>query len=440
MRKYALIFTVIFAFIVFPSFQSNFFGTKPPKAKYVFLLIGDGMGINQVYLTNEYQKQTGGAELNIFQLPVFGLMTTHPIEKGVITDSGAGGTAIACGEKTKNGMIGLDSSKTRNFVSVAEVMRDKNFPVGIITSVGINHATPASFFGHRAHRGMYDDLVKDMIASDFEYFAGGGVITSNKLNPDSARNVLIQDITKAGYSLIANQEQKDLLKKSEKVFVCDTSIKGTGDALYNFMDPKKPQFSLAEMLQMGIDKLFNKDGFFFMVEGGKIDWSSHSNDATAVIYETLAFDEAVKVALDFYRKYPDETLIIVTADHETGGLGWGYRETKYANYSYKLMQQKLSVDALTDSLKTKNQAESKDFILKYTGVEVPQEILENSDHKKLAAYAVAEINKSAGIGWTTGSHTGTPVGVYAIGAGAEKFEGRIDNTDIKPLILQSLVK
>jgi alkaline phosphatase len=440
MRKILMITLVLMAILVFPSFQSKFHGTQPAKAKYVFLLIGDGMGINQVYLANEYQKQIGGQELSILSLPHFGLMTTSTVDPGVITDSGAGGTAIACGEKTKSGVIGMDSSKTRNLVSVAEVMQNKKYPIGIITSVGINHATPASFFGHRAHRGMYDDLVKDMTASGFEYFAGGGVITNNKLNPDSARKVLINDIVTSGYTLVANQNQKALIKNAAKVFVCDTSVYGTSDALYNVMDPKKAQFTLSEMLQMGIDKLFNKNGFFFMLEGGKIDWSSHSNDAMAMIHEVIDFDNAIKVALDFYKKYPNETLIIITADHETGGLGWGYRETKYYNYSYKLAQQKLSVDALIDSLKTKDAQESKVFVKNYTGIELPEEVLSKGDYAYSAAFAVDAINKMAGIGWTTGSHTGTPVGVYAIGAGAEKFAKRIDNTDIKPFILQSLAK
>jgi len=440
MRKILMITVVIMAILIFPSFQTKFNGAQPAKAKYVFLLIGDGMGINQVYLANEYRKQTGGPQLSILSLPHFGLMTTNTVDAGVITDSGAGGTAIACGEKTKNGVIGMDSSKTRNLVSVAEVMRDKKYPIGIITSVGINHATPASFFGHRAHRGMYDDLVKDMTASGFDYFAGGGVITSNKQNPDSARKVLLNNIMASGYTLVANQNQKNLVKSAAKVFVCDTSVYGTSDALYNVMDPQKAQFSLSEMLEMGIDKLFNKNGFFFMLEGGKIDWSSHSNDAMAMIQEVLDFDNAVKVALDFYKKYPNETLIVITADHETGGLGWGYRETKYNNYTYKLAQQKLSIDALTDSLLSKNAEESRVFVKNYTGIDLPEEVLSKGDYEYTASYAVNAINKMAGIGWTTGSHTGTPVGVYAIGAGGEKFAKRIDNTDIKPFILQSLIK
>ena len=435
----------------------NVKGPKPPK--YVFMLIGDGMGINHLYLANEFAKQTGKPQLNILNFPYFALTTTHPLDTGRITDSAEAGTAIACGRKTRNRAVGMNPDTGEKFVSIAEILHQNDFKIGLITSVGINDATPAVFYGHQKSRRMYSELVEDMVASNFEYFAGGGIISSNKDNPIEARKTIFSKIKDADYTIVADRNRAKEIQNLGKIFVCDTTKK-LGSALPNIIDSIDVQFSLSEMLKLGIEKLFSEKGFFIMLESGKIDWLSHDNDAASVIHEVLDFDKSVKIALDFYKKHPNETLIIVTTDHETGGMSWGNNITNYDNYTYKLQQQKKSVYLIKDSLASMQNAEKQEFIRKNLGFEINiEEYTQNMQLKnaansasamhskkenyqfsvaELANHLIDSLNTSAGISWATHAHSGSPVGTFAIGVGAHEFHGQIDNTEIKPILLKIL--
>jgi alkaline phosphatase len=208
-----------------------------------------------------------------------------------------------------------------------------------------------------------------------------------------------------------------------------------------------------------------------MVEGGKIDWACHSDDAATAIHETIAFDEAIQVALDFYQKHPDETLVIVTADHETGGLALGAAKTKYESYFNFLQYQKVSIDKfstlLTDFSKTLSGNDKTDFnnLLALIsenfglGKEIPiteedksklwlafEKTIKNnaggssmySNFPPISETIVKMVSEKAGVGWTTYAHTGINVPIYAIGPGAELFSGVIDNTDIPEIMLKQL--
>lgn len=396
------------------------------KAKYVFLFIGDGMGINQVFVTEKYNELTKAEPLVFMNNKwAFGLSMTECADSNKITDSGAGGTAIACGERTSFGNIG--EYKGKALESIAEYMHTKmNFKVGIITSVPLNHATPSCFFGHEPTRRNYDNLTNDLIASGFEFFAGGGLQLGNA---DSAKNIyknfdgVIQKLSESNFQMVFSEKQltSTALPLKSRVMVVDTAIRNKQLKLKNcysdernslpcILDEPGCKMKLAAYTESAHNLLMNDNGFFIMVEGGKIDWACHDNDALTAIYEINAFNEAIKKAYEFYLKHPENTLIIITADHETGGMAQGVKpddktpgkKDGYALHIKKLQNQKNSY------------------------------IYTSSD-------SLQKIQKAAKIGWTTGEHSSAPVGVWAIGNGSEKFSGIMKNSDIKERIL-NLVK
>lgn len=412
------------------------------EPKYIFLFIGDGMATPQRMIADEFSRKTGKGQLVINLLP-FHATTRTSSANNLVTDSAAAATAIACGTKTNNGMLGVDPAQKR-LTSVAEEARDKGRKVGIVTSVTLNHATPAGFYGHRKSRSQAYDLGLDLVASHFDFFAGGG-ISKHDRGPKS-----IYDLAKeAGYTITSGREEMKALKPGKKAIAIAASRSSAMP--YDIdRDPACP--SLAEMTEKAIEMLSNSPkGFFLMVEGGSIDWAGHANEAAANLFEVLALDQAVKAAMKFYEKHPDETLIVVTGDHETGGMTMGFAGTGYAIYMERLALQKHSSvkfhRLLAKALKAKPDmtfeevkpllAENYGFIfdskekhpMNITAKEL-QLLQDAFATKKLPQTANIIMSGKAGIGWTSGSHTALPVLTTAIGAGAENFTGFIDNTDI----------
>lgn len=397
------------------------------ELKYVFLFIGDGMGVNQVYLTQKFNEATGGKNLVFLDHSwTFGLSRTECADTNKITDSGAGGTAIACGKRTKYGSIG--EYKGEPLFSMAyDLKKNKQFKVGILTSVPINHATPACFYGHEPTRYNYDNLTKDLLSSGFDFYAGGGFLLGNQ---DTSKNIyksvgqVLSDLTLNKFNLLLNTNNLDAQKASLHLplVVMDTVLRNQqyrvkesdGEEKNSFpfvLDRPETMNWLANYTSLATDLLYNPTGFFIMTEGGKIDWACHSNDALTAIYEVNAFNLAIEKAYQFYKQHPDNTLIVITADHETGGLalGLGYKDygaqraNSYALFVTKLMEQKKS-HIFTDSA---------------------------AMHKALL---------DAQIGWTTNEHTSAPVGVWAIGVGSQEFSGIMRNEEIKEKMLKYVVK
>ena len=304
-------------------------------AKYIFLFIGDGMSLPQRMLAEEFCQSTMGKGLAINSLPKQGYSKTSSLTN-YITDSAASGTAIACGEKTNNGRIGMDAEGKRKLESVAEVAKKNGRAIGILTSITINHATPASFYAHNVSRDNYYDIGVDLVNSGFEYFGGGGL--QGNRNGD---NDLYKIAADKGYTVAYKEEVPKVdLKKADKLFV-----RGHNGALPNAIDKPEDEWGLAEYTQQCIDFLTLKDKpFFVMVEGGNIDHHGHANDAGASLRETMAMDSAVSVIMDFAKKHPNETLVVVTGDHETGGLTLGFANTEYESSIYLLGHQKCSSD------------------------------------------------------------------------------------------------
>jgi alkaline phosphatase len=424
---------------------------KPHAPKYVFLMIGDGMGVAQRqvaerYARMKYPARKGGLVMN--QLPVSGLTTTTEIS-GKVTDSAAAGTALACGFKTVNGALGLAEDLATPLRSVAEDARDIGMKVGIVTSVPIDHATPASFYAKVPKRSMYYEIDEQLAQSNFDYFSGEPMLGRNKAKGKTPPEELAK---KAGYQLVGDRAAFDALKRGEGKVLVEHDLGYAIDG--------KQEVSLADYTRKGIELLDGKTGFFMMVEGGKIDWSGHANDLATNIHETLAFDDAIKVVLEFCRKHPDESLLVVTADHETGGLQLNdgkpqqmvssidAQEFKAAHYVDKVKQWKkggtVTVETAYDRLVksfglTDLTDESESHVRAAIGATLTNEVgdarspeIQKMYGKKNAAVVscLHELAARSGAQWTTFGHTDARVKTTAVGRWADRFGGENDNSDI----------
>lgn len=440
------------------------------QAKYVFYFIGDGMGVNQVQGTELYRGELEGkigiTPIWFTQFPYATTATTFSATNGV-TDSAAAGTALATGNKTQNGTIGMKQDLQTEVSSVAVWAKNKGCRVGVTTSVSVDHATPAAFYAHDPSRGSYYKIGTDLYKAGFDFYAGSDFIDpNNKDNKDGNSENLYTMAEKNGYTIARGY--KDYLKKCKKadkmiLFQSEKASEKDRTAIPYAIDRTKDDLTLADITRSAINFL-SKDlskGFFLVVEGGKIDWACHSNDAATAFHEVADMDEAVKVAYEFYSQHPDETLIVVTADHETGGfvLGTGayklnlqvlknqkvsesgftrilneLRKKYNNNVSWEKVQQALKENfGFWDKVKL-NEKQEERLLAKYNdtfkGKEAKLEKSEYAQDEPLAAEAKRIIDEIALVGWTSGGHSAGYVPVFAIGAGADLFQGRIDNTEI----------
>ncbi len=444
--------------------------------KYIFMFIGDGMGfaqINsaQVYEGNNLSGEVALEKMNFTQFPAAGVATTQD-STSFCPDSASTATSLATGVKTHSGTIGMKVDKTTVVPTIAELLKaQKNMKIGIVSTVTINHATPAAYYSHVESRNSYYDIALQMADSGFDYFGGGSINkpTDKEKDKQSAYEILEEK----GYKIAdTNEEILGLDKNSGKVYAVSPKLQDSGAMPYA-MDTKEDDLQLADYVQKGIDVMDNQNGFFLMAESGKIDWAAHANDAKSVITDVLAFEDAIQVAIEFGKKHPNETLIIVTADHETGGMSIGYAATGYDTAFDILENQKMSYIAFNEligDMKGKDTdgltfEEVMPVITENFGLLAPNDSINDNpmemtagEYKKLKDGFVESmkeektqneettllygsydplsvsithiINNKAGVGWTSYAHTGVPVGVYATGVGARTFNGSYDNTDV----------
>jgi len=382
--------------------------------KNVIFLIGDGMGPNQMLLSAYLE----GRELYIMQMPYTGLAITYSADSNV-TDSAAAGTALASGYKTDNGFIGV-LSNGEVVPTIAEVLAEQGYKTGVIATSRITHATPAAYYGHTNDRDAEQVLAEQLVNSNLTVALGGGW---NYFDPTrrADRKDLISVAKGNGFDYITTKQEL-MAYSGEKVLGLFSS------SHMNSVTERTPaEPLLPEMTAKAIEILSKDDApFFLMVEGSQIDWEGHDNDAFGIWKEAVEFDEAVKVALDFAKENPN-TLVVVTADHETGGLGLstgGYTMDLEMVRNY----QKTTDWVVANS---QNMEELKSNVKEYYGFDLSEEevaYLQATDNK---IEALAEITSArASIGWTTHDHTGALVPVFAFGPGAERFVGIMDNTDL----------
>ena len=441
------------------------FTAQAQQAKYVFYFIGDGMGVNQVNGTEMYlAEQAGriGVEPLLFTtFPAVGIATTYSASNS-ITDSSAAGTALATGSKTYNGAIGVDTNK-ETLQSIAERAKKAGKKVGITTSVSVDHATPAAFYAHQVSRSMYYEIALDLPKAGFDFYAGGGFLKPSTTYDKKDAPSIFPIFEQAGYTVARGlDEYKQKAAQADKMILIQNEDANPSCLPYA-IDRKEGDLTLAQITESAISFLTKgkNKGFFLMVEGGKIDWACHSNDPATAFNEVIDMDNAVKVAYEFYKKHPKETLIVITADHETGGLGLGTRT--YELHLKSLASQKQSQDllstAITDLRKVKGDnvtwEDMKELLGEKMGFwkELPisweqekklRDEFETSfvKHKvvfaeslysktePLAAVAREVMSEIAMVGWTSVNHTAGYVPVYAIGAGAKQFAGKLNNIDI----------
>lgn len=445
------------------------------QAKYVFYFIGDGMGVNQVQGTELFQGEMKGEiaiePLCFTQFPVSTVATTFSATNGV-TDSAAAGTALATGNKTKNGAIGVLKDLETPVNSVAVWAKNSGRKVGVATSVSVDHATPAAFYAHEAGRGSYYNIGADLYAAGFDFYAGSDFMEPDNKKDKSAKN-LYKMADEYGYSIARGYN--DYTKKSAKadkmiLFQSEEASSKDRSAIPYAIDRTEKDLTLEEITRSAIDFL-SKDlskGFFLMVEGGKIDWACHSNDAATAFREVQDLDKAIRQAYEFYKQHPDETLIVVTADHETGGIVLGTGEyrlnlkalenqkmsesgfTKVLNALRKKHKNNVPWEAVKtaltenfgfwDEIKLSEKQEERLISVYENTLKGQNAKMEKSEYARdeaLAAEAKRIVSEIALIGWTSGGHSAGYVPVFAIGAGAENFSGRLDNTQIPALIAKS---
>lgn len=464
------------------------------KAKYIFYFIGDGMSIPQIRIAesakaeasfnaNYYKQVAGTADakvsdntLNIRRLKTSGMATTHAANR-YITGSAAAATALATGYKTSINTISMNAERTQNMQTIAEAAKANGYKVGIITSVSIDHATPACFYAHTKDRSNYEEIGDYLLNSGFDYFGGGSIKNdSYKKSVDEYKKAA----EVAGFKYVSSRADFDALNnKSGRVIATlkkfdNSAADGCSLPYVIDIDEEKAddRIMLSEFTEKGIELLDNSKGFFMMIEGGKIDWTGHANDLVANSYEVISFDKAIGKALEFYEKHPDETLIVVTGDHETGGLTIGFAGTYYETAFGKLSKQDLSYQALGSIVKGWSKKGDVTFddamkiVEERTGLGSKGLKLSEYEMKRLKTafeYSMTGetslskeeqqlfyggydpftvtvthiLNNKAGIDWTSFSHTALPVPVFAIGCGENLFNGFYDNTDIPKKIAQS---
>lgn len=460
--------------------------------KYVFLFIGDGMSYPQIQSTSDYlgalQDEDyfmaqpslednqgavldGPEYLNFMNFKTAGSAVTYD-SNSFAPDSASTATSISTGHKTYSGTINVDTTGTETFETIAEKVHSQlGMKVGIISSVNLNHATPAAFYAHQTSRNNYYEIGLELIDSGFEYFAGGGLKKATGYDKENPIENLYDLAADAGYTVtFTNEDAAAVTADTGKAILIDENL-ADSDAMAYELDRTEDMWALSDYVEKGIEVLDNENGFFMMCEGGKIDWACHANDAATSIHDTVAFSDAVQVAMDFAAEHADETLILVTGDHETGGLTIGFAGTDYDTYLTLLNNQKISFQKFTDEyvsayrenqtsfeealtdiealfgLKTEGEENDKLVLTAYeldqlktafeksindteTDADPQQEYVMYGTYDPLSVTLTHILNNKSGISFTSYSHTGLPVAVLAEGVNAELFGGYYDNTEI----------
>ncbi|UFU00686.1 alkaline phosphatase [Radiobacillus kanasensis] len=409
------------------------------KIKNVILMIGDGMGpaYNTMYRYYKDDPKTPEMEETLFDQHFIGKQVTYSFDhEENITDSAAAATSMAAGIKTYNGAISVDMEKER-VKTVLEQAKDNGMATGLVSTSQINHATPAAFGAHDVSRSNYNEIADDYYDElvngkhKVDVMLGGG--TDYFVRED--RN-LVEQFKEDGYSYVDNRQE--LLKdKNDQVLGLFAPV-----GMDKMIDRGESTPSLKEMTNSALDRLkSDKDGFFLMVEGSQIDWAGHDNDVVGAMSEMEDFESAFQAAINFARK-DKHTLVILTADHSTGGLAIG------SNGQYNWNAEPIKAAQKTPDFIANKIVEGMDVekaLSQYIDLDLTTEEI-NSVKDATETGDVVEVDNAieqifdvrSGTGWTTGGHTGVDVNVYGYGPRKEMFSGLIDNTETGNLIFDIL--
>ena len=416
------------------------------QAKNIILMIGDGMGPAHVQTTWLYTTKQLSKNLVMTEIMDKG-QTAYLINDtadSTVTESAAAAVQMATGVKALARAIGIGPDG-KVLKTILEMAKEKGKATGLVTTSGITDATPAAFVAHVEHRSKEDVIAEQLIKSNVNILFGGRkdffIPETEKGKRKDGRNLLME-AGQNGYIIVETAEE---MKKAqgEKIL----GLFNKENMLFEIDRKESLEPSLAEMTAKAIEVLQrNKEGFFLMVEAGRIDHAAHHHDISAVISDTLAFDEAIKVAYDFQKNCPD-TLLIVTADHETGGLAViGHSQTSQEYVGINLE----AISKIKGSHEKRNKELGKDptpekikeVIKKYYEVDlkddevkgIKENILSKLDSRHfrydrdgIIAFMLRLYHR---IGWATDSHTATPLFLWGIGPGSEKIKGWRHNTEV----------
>jgi alkaline phosphatase len=396
--------------------------------KNVIYMIGDGMGpaYTTAYRYFKDDPTTKSVEQTVFDTMLTGMARTYPDDHTVVTDSAASATALSSGHKSYNGAIAVDTDK-KPLKTMLEIAKQRGMTTALLATSQINHATPASFAAHNESRNNYDEIANDYIDNKIagklpvDLMLGGG--TKYFIRDD--RN-LVDEFKAAGYQYGDDIQNLDQITQLPAIGLY--AAKGLPFALDE--NPTR----LTKLTSKALDLLDNqnKDGFFVMIEGSQIDWCGHANDIACAMAEMDDFASAIEKAKAYVDKNKD-TLLVITADHSTGGLTLG------ANGQYKWEADVVHGVKATAGTITQHLLESDDLKSvwnKYTSIaftpenKIKLEQAKSMGDKALNLAVKSIISDTSFTGWTTGGHTAVDVQVFAYGKGSEQFVGSQNNTDI----------
>jgi len=417
-------------------FLTNVSATVVPKN--IIFMIGDGMGPAQIAAYRHFKDdpKTPQVETTIFDQLLVGSVSTDPYDKkDEVTDSAAAATALSCGQKTYNGAICFDTQK-KPLIPLFERAALKGKSTGVVVTSQINHATPAAFAAAVEERHQYDLIAKQyldrkvngkpildvMLGGGIEYFRDG-------------KDDLLKKFSKLGYQISIDEVSMQLLNNKAPIIGLYAK-KG----LKPYLDRKDTQITLSSLMDKALARLeTNPKGFVMMIEGSQIDWASHDNDILDTVWETEEFAKAVQKASNYVKTHPD-TLLLVTADHETGGLSLGANDEYYWN-PVPLTNAKYSIPAMvkkfTQGTDIKKLSEDQGLVLSDVQLDKAK-LIQPKGEKSSQIFLQSLFDTATNSGWTTHGHTGVDVWLMAKGTRSEDFRGHLNNDEIGKKLIEIL--
>lgn len=428
---------------------------KNKKAKNIILLVSDGMSTGTLNMADLYLNRKTGKGSNWIQLykdnRVSRALMDTASASSIVTDSSAASSSWGGGVRVKNGSLNV-GPKGEKYLPIWQKFKKSGKMAGCVTTVPITHATPAGFCVNNDSRNAQEEIAEEYLRLGFDIMMGGG---NNYFSPETRKDKknVYDAYTAKGWQVVRNRKEM-LAAANDKpvlgVFADDAlpyTIDRSSDKTLMESTP-----TLAEMAQKAIDRMKgNKNGFVLQVEGGKVDWGAHANDIAAVLYDQIAFDEAVKVAIDFAEK-DKETLVIITTDHGNANPGIIYGKNANENFdsiqrythtnewilntimpTSTVAQVREIIDAANGS--TISEANAKTVLSYYDGLHKEEGLY---NYKKLPFKAFAEMQKeSNSVGWISMDHSGDYVELAMFGPGSELLKPFVKNTDLHYLMLQA---
>lgn len=402
----------------------------PSRPQNIVIMVGDGMGpaYTSAYRYFNDNPDTEEIEQTVFDRLLVGMASTYPARvSGYVTDSAAAATALATGVKSYNGAISVDTQK-QPIPTIMEKAKQRGMSTGVAVTSQINHATPAAFLSHSESRKNYVELANKYLETDADVMLGGGQKYFDQ--------ELLAKFDAKGYQILQEFSALESIKQPKVMGLF-------AEVQLPWVLDDKDGHRLSTMTGKALELLSqNPNGFVLLVEGSLIDWAGHNNDIAAAMAEMDEFARTMEVVEQFVRQNPN-TLMVATADHNTGGLSIGSKG-KYAWNPEVLKGLSASIDTLAAAALTAEDWQAP--LAQGLGFELEPALLEQlakarmQGKETLASAIKQEVDRRSNTGWTTGGHTGTDVQVFATGPGAELFIGNQDNTDIASKLISLLPK